>query len=559
MELPARLGKYELVELLGGGGMSHVYRAIDTTLDRTVAIKLLTAEGKRDEEMKLRFFLEARYAGKINHENVVQVHDFDEVDGHQFLVMQFLEGESLRSMIRANRPRTTEWVLKLALQLASALECIHEQGFIHRDLKPDNVHVNKRGVAKLMDFGIAKTTGLNLTSTGFALGTSYYMAPEQVTGAEITPFVDIYAFGILLSEVLTGKKPITSDSIQGLFFQILNEPFDVTGLREIGVQEEIVDLVRDCTQKKPEDRPKSASVLRQRVQSILLKNDVPRAAEPISAEPKRRPRVGRNAVAVAVAALLALLTIYVGLVRGRSIEQSAKIPTLPLRVKTASGEMALVPGGPFLTGKERTSVDVAPFYMDVTEVSNASFDAYLKSSNEAPPEGFPVGGPNDPATNMSFLQAKRFATWAGQRLPRALEWEKAARGTDGRNYPWGNEDNPSHANVSGNPRYSGHPAPVDSFPQGASQYGLLHLIGNVSEFVEQPVKPAPDIVKAYQLVVHHDIGAEESWFQIRGGSYEHGLASSRADESVPVPESYRAKDLGFRCVREVPSTKPGLR
>src|SRR5580704_5845457 len=231
MELPARVSKYELEEFLGGG-MSHVYRARDTVIGRTVAVKILTEAGCQDSEAKARFLAEARMAGNISHDNIISIYDFGEDEKqHPFMVMEFLRGEDLRHAIKNRRTGLLRDRLKIALQIARALEYIHSQKIVHRDIKPENVHLTTTGTVKLMDFGIAKTEGLNMTRAGYVLGTPYYMAPEQVTGRNITSQVDVYAFGILLFELLTGLKPIAGDTVERIFYSILNEPLNLDPLR----------------------------------------------------------------------------------------------------------------------------------------------------------------------------------------------------------------------------------------------------------------------------------------------------------------------------------------
>src|ERR1700722_8180272 len=201
LQLPALIGKYELEEFLGGG-MSHVYRARDTVIGRTVAVKILTDEGCADPEAKARFLQAARLAGNVSHENVVNIYDYGEdAQGRPFMVMEFLRGEDLRHAMKGARVGGITDKIRIALQLARALEYIHSLEITHRDIKPENVQVTPSGTVKLMDFGIAKTAGLTMTRVGFVMGTPYYMAPEQVTGKEITPLVDVYAFGILLYEL----------------------------------------------------------------------------------------------------------------------------------------------------------------------------------------------------------------------------------------------------------------------------------------------------------------------------------------------------------------------
>ena len=253
MQLPARIGKYQLVEFLGGG-MSHVYRAHDTVLNRTVALKILTEAGCADSEAKARFLQEARMAGGIVHDNIISVYDFGEEQNKPYIVMEFLRGESLRDAIKNNQTGDLKNKLTLAIQLAHALHYIHDKKIIHRDIKPENLHIDAAGKMKLMDFGIAKSEGVQLTRAGFTLGTPYYMAPEQVLGQKLTHLADIYAFGILLFELLCGQRPIVADSIEKIFMSILREPLNLVPLEQAGVSPEIRGVVARCTAKNPAER-----------------------------------------------------------------------------------------------------------------------------------------------------------------------------------------------------------------------------------------------------------------------------------------------------------------
>src|SRR6266404_691051 len=254
MEHPSRVGKYEIEQLLGGG-MSNVYRARDSVLGRRVALKILTESGTADPESKARFLLEARTASNIRHENIISVYDFGEDQGRPFIVMEYLEGESLRQAQKNGHLGDFPRRMRVALQVARALDYIHSQKIIHRDIKPDNINVDPAGKVKLMDFGIAKSEGVKLTKAGFTLGTPYYMAPEQVLGKPLTAQADVYAFGILLFELLTGNKPVAGDSIEKIFQNILYEPLNLEPLKALGLPPTVIDLVRACTAKQPVDRP----------------------------------------------------------------------------------------------------------------------------------------------------------------------------------------------------------------------------------------------------------------------------------------------------------------
>jgi eukaryotic-like serine/threonine-protein kinase len=268
MEHPARVGKYEVEQFLGGG-MSQVYRAKDSVLGRRVALKILTEAGAADAEAKARFLLEARMASNISHENIISVYDFGEDQGRPFMVMELLEGESLRDAIKQGHLGDFKKRLKTALQVARALDFIHARKIIHRDIKPENINIDSTGKVKLMDFGIAKTEGVQLTRAGFTLGTPYYMAPEQVLGRPLTPQADVYAFGVLLFELITGNKPIAGESVEKIFQQILYEPLNMEPLKALGAPPALSDLIARCTAKQLTQRPQSLGPVCDELERLL--------------------------------------------------------------------------------------------------------------------------------------------------------------------------------------------------------------------------------------------------------------------------------------------------
>jgi len=540
--------------------MSHVFKAWDPVMNRTVAVKILTPEATADPEAKARFLREAQTAGGLAHDNVIRVYDFGEENGRPFMVMEFLEGEDLREAIQSGRAGDLRRRLEIALEAAKALEYIHEQSIVHRDIKPENIHLDGYGRVRLMDFGIAKRPELNLTRAGFTLGTPYYMAPEQVRGEEVTHLADVYAFGILLFELLTGAKPISGESVEQLFYRILNEPVDLAPLREAGVPASVCDLVGRCTAKSPAERPQGMGEVRRTLEACL--REVSGAPEG-SAPDKRVPAIsgggGRNRwlIPAAVAGALVLgVVLYFAFRKPEPPAITEKKPVvetpapLPAILPTPTGEMMLVPKGSALFGANNAAMMLPDYYVDKTEVTNAAYAQFCKEQGYPPPAGFPENPPDYPVVNVTIADARAFAKWAGKRIPTAMEWEKAARGSDGRLYPWGNERDPSRANVADNSGQTGKKlAPADSYARGASPCGALQMAGNVWELIDEPVKPSPRAVEHFAFL-KPPATRSEPWVTMRGGPYDDPLIENVTYEWASVPARFHASNIGFRCVKD---------
>jgi len=546
MELPARIGKYELEEYLGGG-MSQVYRARDTVIGRTVAVKILTEKGREDGEVKARFLAEARTAGNITHDNILGIYDFGEDEEHRpFIVMEFLRGEDLRHAIKNGHTGDLAAKLRIALQLARALEYVHTQKIIHRDLKPENVHLTDHGQAKLMDFGISKRADLDLTRTGYMVGTPYYMAPEQVNGGEITPLVDVYAFGVLLFELISGTHPIRGDTMERVFYSILSEPLDLEPLRQARVPETVCRLIAKCTAKNAAGRPQGFGPVCAELEQALAERErtIAGGNEPTVIMPERQPHpapASKRRAWLWPALILMAALIAAGVFFG--LRSSAPAQT----IFTRTGEMVLVPAGPFLMGETKEQASLPAFYVDKTEVTNAAYLAFCTATQRDLPPGFSRDRPDDPVVNVTFHDAQQFAQWAGKRLPTAQEWEKASRGKDGRTYPWGNQPDASLANV-GTKRLR----QAADFAAAASPYCALQMVGNVWEFVDQTKTPSQDAIAYFNLRLAPPPAADEAWYATRGQSFQEESLDPRVLwDSGTVPARWKDKNLGFRCVREL--------
>ena len=277
----SRLGPYDIDSLLGVGGMGEVYRARDTRLDRRVAIKVLPETHAADAEFRSRFEQEARTIAALNHPHICTVYDVGRHDGSDYIVMELIEGTTLAERLARQRLRVEE-ALSYAIQITSALERAHRAGIVHRDLKPGNVMVTKSGV-KLVDFGLAKaaapavvasglsalaTTPANVTAPGRILGTLQYMSPEQIEGVEADARTDIFSFGAMFFEMLTGQKAFDAKSAAGLLGAILkDQPPPVTSLQPLAPRA-LNRVVATCLAKDPDDRWQSARDLRRELQWI---------------------------------------------------------------------------------------------------------------------------------------------------------------------------------------------------------------------------------------------------------------------------------------------------
>jgi eukaryotic-like serine/threonine-protein kinase len=306
-----RLGPYEVVAPLGAGGMGEVFKARDTRLDRSVAIKVLPAEFAQNAQLKTRFEREAKTISQLNHPHICTLYDV----GDGYLVMELLEGETLADRI-AKGPLPIDQVLRYGVQIAEALDKAHKAGVVHRDLKPGNVMITKSG-AKLLDFGLAKSTpaiDLNaetqhkaLTAEGTLLGTFQYMAPEQLEGAAADARTDIFAFGVVLYEMATGKRAFEGKTKTSLIAAIVSgEPEPLSQVRPL-TPPALEHVVRKCLAKDPEDRWQSAHDIAEEVRWISEAGSQAGVAAPVTARRRTRERAAWAAAVIAAAAIAAYL------------------------------------------------------------------------------------------------------------------------------------------------------------------------------------------------------------------------------------------------------------
>jgi len=316
----AKLGHYRIVEHIGGGGMGVVYKAEDTRLGRPVALKFLPEKLSQDPDAIKRFQQEARASSALNHPNICTIYDLDEHQGRQFIVMELLEGQTLKHRI-AGQPLTAEEILTLAAQIAEGLRAAHERGIIHRDIKPANLFVTQSGLAKVLDFGVAKllptgddpTVTGTLTQAGAALGTLAYMAPEQLDRKRVDARTDLYALGCVLYEMATGERPFAQEVGAQRITSILTRRPEPPSQVNPALPPELEAIILKCLEKQPAARYQSAKDLLAALRPLTAPLSViPSGREGSAFPPRQEPR--GSAVKAALRSAQRPLPLGIGLV-----------------------------------------------------------------------------------------------------------------------------------------------------------------------------------------------------------------------------------------------------
>jgi serine/threonine protein kinase len=514
-------GVYTVDELIGTGGMGAVYRAQDRVQQRQVALKVIHPNLANDAEIRRRFAREARLMRSLIHPNIVSVYDFIQEDGFLAIVMEHVSGPTLAQEISrwdGQMPYTE--IRSIMSSMLGAIAEAHRRGVVHRDIKPDNVLLRidqEQPSPKVVDFGVAKILeGTTYTVTGAMLGTCRYMAPEQVEKPDLLSYpADIYSLGVTLFEMITGRCPFDYDSHFALMMAHVREtPVSPASFRS-EVPKGLADLTLQALAKRAEDRPRDCAEFHERLSDALTGYETSPSKPPADA-----PRVVRDA---------------------------------------DGGEMVLIPGGFFGMGQERRQVYLDAYYIDRLPVTNRQFARFLEVTGYRPshaeflshfPDGrLPPGLMSHPAVHVSWLDASAYANWAGKHLPSEAQWEKAARGTDGRKYPWGKSaPDGTRANYGLSRRGT---VPVGSFPAGASPYGVQDLAGNVWEWCQDV-----DSQDFYAHGPSHnpcnqgDVSGRGRRV-VRGGSFMYDAHSVRTFSRSSFEPHVGSQGIGFRCMRYV--------
>jgi serine/threonine-protein kinase len=508
-----RVGGYVLDRRIGEGGMSAVYLARDAALGRSVALKVLHPNLVGDAGMRRRFLREGRIARFLSHPNVVPV--FDVVSDGEIvaLVMEYVPARTLAEFVASWRGAVpVDVAAEVADGMLAGLQAAHEQGVVHRDLKPGNVLVEERDghlVARIIDFGIARILeGTTYTLSGAVLGTCRYMSPEQVRSRPVDARADVYAFGVVLFEMLTGRPPFVDPQPFALMMAHASQPPPTPRSLRPDLPEPLEALLLACLEKEPDARPRSAEVVRER-----LRSSVPWAG----AAPRR----------------------------------------ILLGDQPNGHHLCEVPAGPFLMGAERRTVWLDAFGVDRLPVTNRQYHAFVHATGYRPDDpslflkhwpsvgGGPSAAQADlPVVYVSHGDAVAYANWLGLRLPYEAEWEKAVRGTDGRRYPWGPETPSVELAWFGSRK---GPAPVGERPRGRSVYGVQDAVGQVWEWTADEDDPT-FLREGPSTNPRRPVGPKAAAAAVRGGAWMFDDAKAvRTTARTAFPVVSRMDGVGFRC------------
>lgn len=613
-EIGDTIGDYQIIGLLGAGGMGKVYKVKNVISDRVDALKVLLPSLADNHELADRFMREIKVLASLEHPNIAALRTAFRLDNQLLMLMEFVDGKSLDKDAKAG-PIPIPDAVSYIRQVLAALSYAHERGVIHRDIKPANMMLTPNKVIKLMDFGIAKsTTDQKLTQTGVIIGSLFYMSPEQVRGTALDGRSDLYSVGVSLYEFVTGVRPFQGGTDFDIMMAQLQK-LPVPPLERLPeLPQALSDVIMKSLEKEPANRFQSAaefgaalseiapashgmtSFQAARTTALPTPSDLPvtrkqaavqtekpvvqvpappgpagsvAQSPPLSPPPtlpaempaQRSHLLLTAGIGVGVTALLAVL--FLVFYHPRKTDRTAQLPSppaYPALVRFRTGDMLLVQGGDALLGPNRKHKPVGTFYIDQTEVTNGAYWNYTNETHRDQPPGLGGSQGYAPVVNVTFDDANSFCTWAGKRLPTADEWEKAARGSDGLLFPWGNSFDPSLANVPTDDAATATAkvAFATAYPKGKSPYGALNMLGNVWEWVNAAAQaPQGEEFQYYQRHLFSDLkpplSPTEPFYYARGGSYKFFDPKPEefiSDPGSPLPARARKPDVGFRCAMD---------
>jgi serine/threonine protein kinase len=569
--------RYTVLQLLGRGATSVVYKASDKLANEIVALKVIRQFTPGSDRALEGFRRELAVSRKLTHPNVVRIYDIG-MDGRVFyIVMEYIDGQSLAELLAGRGRIDPPEFYAMFQQFGEALRWIHQRNIVHRDVKPSNVMFTHSRVLKVTDFGIARELGGDASTT--RIGTPGYASPEQILGQKLTFASDIYSSGAMFFELLTATRPLAKRSLA----EQCTDPPPSLGQVRPELPALLCQAVERCMQPDPAKRFQTVDELvAEMARAQAVKSDAPAVSKELSSSlqetrvdvqpvspaipssadlpPGTPVPIPRPNVKMALAAL-AFIIVVGGVAVGWRMMNRQGTPAAPKRVdapatppqstptspvagadqvktlQTASGTMVLVPKDQYPLGEPAAPVTLGPFYIDKYEVTNGPYKKFCAGPGRTCPpapswDADYAAKELRPAIGVTWNDADAYCKSVGKRLPSSTEWEAAARGSDQRKYPWGNWMVPGLSNLAGGSPPE-HTADVGSFPVDLSPFGAADMAGNTREWVNDD---APNGQKT-----------------VRGGSYDFpadqfsitwkGARSPVADPAIPWP-------VGFRCAAD---------
>ena len=598
-----RLGGFELIAKVGRGGMGTVYKAMQLSMNRVVAVKILYPRLAADRTYIERFSREAQAAASLNHRNIVQGIDAGEASGYYYFAMEFVDGETVHQMITREGALEERLALTIVKDVAHALSHAHRYGIVHRDIKPGNIMVTQGGVTKLCDLGLAQPIVKDRYApqrTGTAVGTPYYISPEQARGeGNVDIRSDIYSLGASFYRMVVGEVPFDAPTPAEILRKHIRDLLPWPKARNPRISDHTCFLIAKMMAKGVAERYETPAELVQDLDRVLAgeapamagfkfeiaESEVDPEAEAASRERARKKRDAvkmfvevREAAAAAIRERGGRDGDVIGVLRGNLDDEDSathlKYGVLLLAekrfrqarsefVKAAklgadtSGYMPKIhalsapPGMTYVAAGEVTlgppdssdgrTAEVPAFFMDVTPVTNAQYADFIGKATYPAPPGWPdgkvpPGRENHPVADVSWDDARNYAIFAGKRLPTEEEWERAARGVEGRRWPWGMEFQAANCNSS--EAEIGDTTATDRYVDGVGPFGCLDMAGNVWEWTSS--SPSDEEAEGDTRDLH----------VIRGGSYKETGENVCAYVRRWLKRDARGPDIGLRCARD---------
>jgi len=526
-----RIDKY-----LARGGMAEVYLGTHLTLDRPVAVKVLHSYIEEEPDLLARFQREAKVVAGLRHSNIVQIYDFNAINGHPYIVMEYLKGPPLATYLKNLHGRNgripTDQIGRILKTLTTALDYAHEQGVIHRDIKPGNIMLHgKRDEisldeplsnnveAILTDFGLVRlANSASQTATGLVSGTPSYMSPEQARGDQVDHRTDIYSLGIVLYEMLAGQVPFEADSTLSVIYKQINEPPPPIE----GISTDVQDVIDRALAKEPDDRYETSRqmaaefllAIGKTTDAQMMVDSMQNAlVEPSKTTVKPKPVERKfSRTGLGILAILVVAAVVFGAFRffsnrstspnvndipvSESAESISTTPSGQSSTPPSADGMVEISSGTYEVGSSLAdayhvvtmSLLLNGFWIDQYQVTYDQYQQFLAATGTQSPNI--LGEGRHPVRGITWDQAVAYCGWAGKRLPTEAEWEAAGRGqgTNPPMYPWGN-DPTDNGNVFDLPDLDTYA--VGTLPFNKSSAGVYDMVGNIWEWVGEPYASIP--------------------------------------------------------------------